>query len=133
MAPKLFTGSCHCGRITFQVRGDLAAVAICNCSICQKKGFLHMVVATDDFELLSGGDDLAAYRFHTGIAKHQFCKTCGIHPFYVPRSDPNMIDVNVRCLDDVELDSLNPHRFDGENWEQANARQDIPWRAEREP
>ena len=87
----------------FRVTADLSRVTECNCSICTKKGFLHLIVAPENFELLSGKDELTTYRFNTGTAQHTFCATCGIHPFYVPRSDPDKIDVNVRCLDGVDL------------------------------
>jgi hypothetical protein len=77
--------------------------------------------------LLSGNDELATYTFNTGVAKHTFCKTCGIHAFYVPRSDPDKIDVNVRCIDDIDLSALSIKRFDGRNWEQAMGER-VPWR-----
>ncbi len=114
-----YQGGCHCGRVRFRVTGDLAATIECNCSMCVRKGFLHLIVPPDRFELLSGGDDLTEYRFHTGVARHTFCRHCGVHPFYVPRSDPDKIDVNVRCLDDVDLASVRPQPFDGRDWEQA--------------
>jgi hypothetical protein len=120
-------GGCHCGRVRFRVTGDLAQTTHCNCSICTKKGILHLIVAPERFELLSGGDNLATYQFNTGTAKHTFCKVCGIHPFYVPRSDPDKIDVNVRCLDDVDLTALSPKMFDGRNWEAA-MQKNVPWR-----
>jgi hypothetical protein len=119
MAKERYEGGCHCGRVRFVVRGDLATVTVCNCSICTKKGFVHLIVPPEDFELSSGAEDLATYEFNTKVAKHRFCKTCGIHPFYVPRSDPDKIDVNVRCLDGVDLGSLRPSTFDGKNWERA--------------
>jgi hypothetical protein len=109
------------------VRGDLGAAVVCNCSICLKKGFIHLIVGRDAFELVSGQEDLATYTFNTGTAKHHFCRTCGINPFYVPRSDPDKIDVNVRCLDGVDPDALTPARFDGANWEEAIAGH-VPWR-----
>jgi hypothetical protein len=109
------------------VRGDLATIIVCNCSICVKKGFIHLIVGREAFELLSGQEDLATYTFNTGTAKHHFCRTCGIHPFYVPRSDPDKIDVNVRCLDGVDADSLAPAKFDGANWEDAIGGK-LPWR-----
>jgi len=112
-------GGCHCGRVRFRVRTAFAHVSECNCSICTKKGILHLVVPRENFELLSGADDLTTYRFGTGIARHTFCKVCGIHPFYVPRSDPEKIDVNVRCLDNVDPARFTLDRFDGRNWEQA--------------
>ena len=83
------------------------------------KGFLHLIVPAERFELVSGGDQLTEYRFNTGVARHQFCRTCGIHPFYVPRSDPDKVDVNVRCLKGVDADALPVSSFDGHNWEQS--------------
>jgi len=114
-----YDGSCHCGRVRFRVTAALDRVVRCNCSICSKKGFLHLIVPPAQFELLSGADDLTVYTFNTGTAKHQFCRHCGIHPFYVPRSDPDKIDVNVRCLEGVDPATLTVDAFDGANWEQA--------------
>jgi hypothetical protein len=124
---KTMQGGCHCGRVRFKVTADLDKVTVCNCSICSKKGFLHLIVPPEQFELVSGKDDLATYQFNTHVAKHMFCKTCGIHPFYVPRSDPDKIDVNARCIDDIDLDGLAVNFFDGKNWEQAMGRK-VPWR-----
>ena len=127
MTPKTYEGACHCGRVRFRVTADLSDVAECNCSICTKKGFLHLIVPPEAFELLSGADALTTYRFNTGTARHTFCATCGIHPFYVPRSDPDKIDVNVRCLEGVDVAAIKPHHFDGRHWEQAMSG-DVPWR-----
>jgi hypothetical protein len=124
---RTFEGGCHCGRVRFRVRDDLLRVTECNCSVCAKKGFLHLIVPRDRFELLSGEAELVTYTFHTGIAKHLFCRTCGIHSFYVPRSDPDKIDVNVRCLEDVDLASIRVSSFDGRNWEAA-IEEGVPWR-----
>jgi hypothetical protein len=112
-------GGCHCGRVRFRVTADLASVVDCNCSICRKKGILHLIVPPERFELISGKDDLTTYEFNTKTAKHTFCKHCGIHPFYVPRSDPDKIDVNARCLDNVDPSELSAQPFDGKNWEAA--------------
>src|SRR5262245_29060202 len=109
-----YDGGCHCGRIRFRVTADLDGVTECNCSMCAKKGYLHLIVARDRFELVRGADDLATYTFGTGVARHQFCRHCGIHGFYVPRSDPDKIDVNVRCLDGVDVSALTIERFDGQ-------------------
>jgi len=116
---QTFEGGCHCGRVRFRVTAELSCVTECNCSICTKKGFLHLIVPLDAFELVSGADALTTYRFNTGVAQHTFCTTCGIHPFYVPRSDPDKIDVNVRCLDGVDATTIKPAVFDGQNWEHA--------------
>src|SRR5438477_13185046 len=90
---RTLEGGCHCGRVRFRVTADLDGVTICNCSMCTKKGIWHLIVPPSQFELLGGEDELTTYRFNTGVAKHTFCKHCGIHPFYVPRSDPDKIDV----------------------------------------
>jgi hypothetical protein len=127
MSTTTYDGSCHCGRIQFRVTGDLATVTECNCSVCIKKGLLHLIVAPEQFELISGADALETYRFNTGTARHTFCRVCGVQPFYAPRSDPDKIDVNVRCLDGIDVSTLERHHFDGRNWEQANAQQ-VPWR-----
>jgi hypothetical protein len=124
---QAFTGGCHCGRVRFRVTGDLSTTTECNCSICTQKGFLHLIVPSPDFELLAGRDDLTTYSFNTGVARHTFCRCCGMHPFYVPRSDPDKIDVNVRCLDGVDVQALRAKRFDGRNWETA-IRATVPWR-----
>src|SRR5262249_52432692 len=116
---ETYEGGCHCGRVRFRVRGDLGTVTECNCSMCTMKGFLHLIVPRAEFEVLAGHDELTTYTFNTGIARHTFCRTCGIHPFYVPRSDPDKIDVNVRCLEGVDLSAVQPRPFDGRNWEQA--------------
>jgi hypothetical protein len=120
-------GGCHCGAVRFRVTSDLTGVADCNCSVCTKKGFLHLIVPPEQFALLSGEDAIATYRFNTGAAKHMFCRHCGIHPFYVPRSDPDKIDVNVRCLDNVDLSTIKVEPFDGRNWEDA-IEMPVPWR-----
>src|SRR4029079_3282196 len=124
---KTMEGGCHCGRVRFRVTADLDRVTECNCSMCGKKGCLHLIVPPDKFELLSGEGSLSTYTFNTGVAKHTFCKVCGIHPFYVPRSDPDKIDVNALCLDRFDQLSITPKRFDGRNWEAA-MEQKVTWR-----
>jgi len=89
----------------------------CNCSVCRKKGFLHAIVPPEDFTLLSGDEDLVVYTFNTGVAKHKFCRVCGIHAFYTPRSHPHMVDVNVHALDGDVAHQLKRVPFDGDNWE----------------
>ena len=122
-----YEGGCHCGKVRFRVTADLDRVSECDCSMCAKKGYLHVIVTLEQFELLSGENDLATYEFNTRVAKHHFCLHCGIHSFYVPRSDPDKIDVNVRCLDGVDVDTLHVTRFDGRHWEESMAGH-VPWR-----
>ena len=116
-----WTGSCHCGRVRFEVTAELARVTECNCSICTRKAYLHLIVPREQFRLLSGADDLTTYRFGTLTARHEFCRHCGVAGFYVPRSHPDRIDVNVRCLDGVDPSTLVIQRFDGRNWEKSIA------------
>ncbi|HEY9702119.1 MAG TPA: GFA family protein [Allocoleopsis sp.] len=112
-----YTGGCHCGAVRFKISITEHLAIECNCSICQKKGFIHLIVPKENFTLLSGSDKLSTYTFNTGIAKHTFCQICGIHSFYIPRSHPNDFDVNVRCLDDNVLSKFTITPFDGANWE----------------
>ncbi len=90
-------------KVRFRCQGDLTNVSECNCSVCTMKGFLHLIMPRDRFELLSGEDAITTYKFGSGVAKHTFCKHCGIHSFYTPRSAPDGISVNVRCLDGVDV------------------------------
>ena len=119
-----YHGSCHCGKVKFSVATDINKVVSCNCSICTKKGVLHHRVSPEHFRLLQGKEHLSLYQFDTKEAKHFFCRECGIHPFCNPRSAPDMYSINVRCLDDYDLEA-NDYEiipFDGRNWEQAVAK-----------
>lgn len=114
------SGRCHCGAVRFEVDGPKVIVASrCNCSICAKSGFLHLIVGKDDFRLLSGEDALTTYSFNTGVAKHTFCHICGVKSFYTPRSHPDGISVNVNCLDPGTYGDVRITDFDGRNWEDA--------------
>ena len=113
-------GGCHCGRVRFRAELDLAQLSHCSCSICAKKGMLHLATDLTSFSLLCGKRALKSYTFGTGVAQHTFCSDCGMHPFYIPRSQPHRVIVNARCLDDVDGPSLTPTRFfDGRHWEDA--------------
>ena len=111
-------GGCHCGRVRFEVAANADVSADeCNCSICRMGGYLHLLVAKTDFNLLQGEDALQNYRFNSGIAQHYFCRDCGIKSFYIPRSHPDGVSVNVNCLDQDCVGSVTVTPFDGENWE----------------
>ena len=115
------SGGCHCGAVRYEVECDDAVeVEECNCSICSKAGFRHLIVPRTRFRLLQGAEALTTYTFNTGVAQHTFCRTCGIKPFYIPRSNPDGVDVNVRTLDEPDALTLRIVAFDGRNWE-ANA------------
>lgn len=111
-------GGCHCGRVRFEVEAPESIEALeCNCSMCRRTGYLHLIVSRDRFRLLQGADALTAYRFNTGVAEHLFCRYCGIKSYYVPRSHPDGYSVNVRCLDPGTVDALTVRAFDGAHWE----------------
>ena len=102
----------------FEVRAPVViSVAECNCSMCAKSGYLHLIVTKDRFRLLQGEESITTYTFNSGVAKHFFCKVCGIKSFYVPRSDPDGVSVNARCLDPGTVTRMETRPFDGRNWE----------------
>ncbi len=112
-------GSCHCKAVEFEIEApESITVQECNCSICSMTGFLHLIVPKSSFKLLRGKENLTTYRFNTGVAKHTFCKTCGVKAFYTPRSNPDGYSVNLRCLDKSGFKEINIEEFDGQNWEQ---------------
>ncbi|HET7202853.1 MAG TPA: GFA family protein [Steroidobacteraceae bacterium] len=120
--PALVThrGGCHCGAVAFEVDAPARLlVQECNCSICAASGFWHLIVPATRFRLLRGRDALSEYTFGTGVARHLFCRTCGVKSFYVPRSNPDGYSINARCLDRSTVDSIVVEPFDGQNWEAA--------------
>lgn len=111
-------GGCHCGRVRFEVEAPARIEATeCNCSICAKTGYLHLIVPKSAFRLVSGDDAIQTYTFGTGVAQHYFCRHCGIKSFYVPRSHPDGISVNVNCIDEGSIEHVAATPFDGRNWE----------------
>lgn len=115
-------GGCHCGAVRFEVEAPARLlVQRCNCSMCQRTGFEHLIVPASRFRLLSGGQQLQTYTFNTGVAKHLFCQVCGIKSFYIPRSNPDGYSVNLRCLDRDQIEAVDYEDFDGQNWEQSGA------------
>lgn len=110
-----YQGSCHCGRIAFEVEGELKQAMDCNCSICQRMGSLHWFLPRDSLRLLMPEGDLATYTFGTATVKHHFCPVCGIHPFG-EGTDPagnRKAAVNARCLEGVDLAALEIVHLDG--------------------
>jgi hypothetical protein len=121
-ASTTYLGGCHCGAVRFEV--DVTAdpeLSLCNCSICDMTGYVHLIVSKTAFRLSSGQDELTTYRFNTGVAEHTFCSVCGVKSFYVPRSNPDGYSVNVRCLDGNPFAGVTPREFDGQNWEKSAA------------
>ena len=122
------SGGCHCGAVRFTASLPKPPVPAldCNCSICRRAGFLHVIVAHGEFRLERGGDALTSYRFGTGAAEHLFCRHCGVKSFYQPRSHPDAWSLNAHCFD--EPVELAVETFDGRDWDQARARLDAPER-----
>jgi hypothetical protein len=117
--PPLHRGSCHCGRVAFELHAAIDHVVDCNCSICRRRGALWVGASDAQLRIVSGEDALTLYRFGTGTAKHYFCRHCGIHPFVRPRIAPTMWAVNARCIDGLDLAALPVQPFDGVHWEEA--------------
>jgi len=112
-------GGCHCGRVEFEVDAPADIIAtVCNCSVCSMTGFVHLIVGRNDFRLVRGEDAISTYTFNTDVAQHYFCRYCGVKSYYVPRSHPDGISVNVNCLQPGTIASLATEPFDGRNWEQ---------------
>ena len=110
-------GGCHCGAVRYEA--DLkehCEAQTCNCSICRMTGFQHLIVPASRFKLLSDDAKLVEYQFRSRVARHLFCRTCGIKSFYVPRSNPDGISLNVRCLELPEGFDIAFEAFDGQNW-----------------
>ncbi|MFZ4068670.1 MAG: GFA family protein [Caulobacterales bacterium] len=111
-------GGCNCGAVRFEALcADVVEAEDCNCSICAKAGFLHVIVPTSAFRLIAGEAALETYRWNSGVALHRFCRVCGIKSFYIPRSNPDGVDVNARSFDDADRPTLLIAPFDGRNWE----------------
>jgi len=117
-----YQGGCHCGDVRFKLKLEKSIedqdITACNCSMCEKLAYLHLIIPKSEFELTSSKDNLSLYQFNKNIAKHYFCKKCGIKSFYQPRSHPDCWSVNVRCLDDFSQFKIKVKNFDGKNWEQ---------------
>jgi hypothetical protein len=112
------SGGCHCGKVRIEVIApSRLSVLECNCSICSKSGYLHLIVPKSRFRLLQGEEFLTTYAFNTHVAKHLFCSVCGIKSFYVPRSHPDGYSVNARCLDMGTVEAMTIEPFDGREWE----------------
>jgi len=124
-APFWHAGACHCGQVRIEVfaPADLDLLE-CNCSMCDRSSYLHLIVTADQFRLLAGENSLTEYRFGTGVARHIFCGHCGVKSFYVPRSHPDGFSVNARCLDPAKIASIRIRPFDGRHWETARSDMD---------
>ncbi|AWM87825.1 GFA family protein [Microvirga sp. 17 mud 1-3] len=115
----LHKGSCHCGKVTFEVETDLEQVMECNCSHCSRKGYLLNFVPREALKVTQGGDELSTYTFNKHAIQHRFCPTCGCAPFadgQKPSSGEKMAAINVRCLEGIELSTLTTIPVDGRSF-----------------
>ena len=121
MSTHEYKGGCHCQSIRYQINLDQSIescdITLCNCSICEKFGYLHLIIPKSQFKLSSDSSLLENYQFNKKIAKHYFCKKCGVKSFYQPRSHPNCWSINVRCIDNFSQLNLKINNFDGKNWQ----------------
>jgi hypothetical protein len=102
----IYTGSCHCGAVQFQIEADITELITCDCSLCAKKNALMAKVHESGFTMLSSWDTVGEYRWNTMVARHHFCKTCGIYTFHKRRSQPDHYGINVRCLDAFDATAI---------------------------
>lgn len=110
-----YLGSCHCGRVKFEAEGEIASVMSCNCSICQRKGALMWFLPRDAVRLLTPDEDASTYLFNRHAIRHRFCANCGIHPYGEAKAPTgeDMVAVNARCLEGIELSAIPVTHFDG--------------------
>jgi hypothetical protein len=111
----IYRGSCHCGRVAYEVEGEIDKALACNCSMCQRKGSLLWFVPRDRFKLLTPQENETAYLFNQHNIQHRFCSTCGMHP-YALGTDPKgnaMAAINLRCIEDIDLQEIPVTHFDG--------------------
>ncbi|WP_341923227.1 GFA family protein [Polaromonas sp. YR568] len=111
----VYQGSCHCGKVAFEVEGELTGAMACNCSICSRKGSLLWFVPRDRMRLLTPESALSTYTFNKHVIQHRFCPTCGMHPFGegVDPQGNKMAAINIRCLEDIDLAAVPVQNFDG--------------------
>jgi hypothetical protein len=115
-----YHGSCHCGRVQFEVDAKPTRLSQCNCSMCSKKGALYVPTAEiEALRITAGESELTSYQFNTKKATHYYCRHCGVHPFHRPRTDPTRWSANARCLTDLDIASLPITTFDGQHWDAA--------------
>jgi len=112
---RTITGSCHCGAVRYEAEADLGNTMECNCSHCERKGFILTFTPIENFRLLSGSEKIKEYRFYKHVIAHQFCRECGVQPFaYGKRPDgKEMAAINARCVDGIDLSALAPKKVDG--------------------
>ena len=110
-----YKGSCHCGNVKYEVEGEISGVISCNCSICSRKGSLLWFVPRDKLSVKTPEAEIATYTFNKHHIKHRFCPKCGIHTHAEAkdRQGNPMGAINLRCLEGLDLGSIQVSPFDG--------------------
>ena len=108
-----YHGSCHCQSVKFEIESNLEKIAQCNCSICIRRNAKMIMVPKENFSLIKGGEDLTLYQFNSNVAKHYFCKKCGVYTHHNRKSDPNGMGVNLGCIDELDATDYEAIAFDG--------------------
>jgi len=113
--PLRYKGSCHCGKVAFEVEGELDGAVSCNCSICQRKGALLWCVPRHKLRLIGPADEAGSYVFNRQAIAHRFCRNCGIHPYAedTAQAGERMAYVNIRCLEGLDVAAVPLLEFDG--------------------
>lgn len=115
---RTYLGGCQCAKVRYEVQMDIGEVLACNCSRCGRLGSLLAFAPATQFKLLSGDADLTIFEFNQHKIQHQFCSTCGIQSFAIgthPKTGAKMAAINVRCLDDVDVDALKVKKVNGKS------------------
>ncbi len=113
---QTYSGGCHCGRVRFEVTGVLDRISDCNCSICSKAGYLHWMIEPSQLKMLTPWESLSTYVWGTRAARHYFCPVCGVAVLRKPRSQPDKISVNARCVDRIDLAKVSLGHTDGRSF-----------------
>ena len=108
----LYKVSCHCGSVQLNVETDLSIVKQCNCSMCKRKNAKMNILPKESIQSIQGEENLSLYQFGTNVAKHYFCKNCGIYTHHYRKSDPNGIGINIGCIDEVDSFSIDSDVLD---------------------
>ncbi|RFC39777.1 MAG: hypothetical protein DID89_2727547443 [Candidatus Nitrotoga sp. CP45] len=111
----IYKGRCHCGKVEFEVEGEINGAIACNCSICSRKGTLMWFVPREKLRLLTSESEMSTYTFNKHVIKHRFCPTCGIHPYGegVGPNGNSMAAINIRCIEGIDLASVPVQNYDG--------------------
>jgi hypothetical protein len=125
---QTYSGGCQCAKVRYTVQMDIGEVLACNCSRCGRLGSLLAFAPSNQFKLLSGKDDLTKFEFNKHTIQHRFCSTCGIQSFAIgthPKTGAKMVGINVRCLDEIDVDSLKVKKERSERWVGVNKRYEL--------